>query len=111
MEALRATYAGADQRQSPRTDVYARIPLTMPDGRTATVTLVNISADGLLMRHEQRLDDDAIVTLSLPVIGKLKARAVWSLGGRSGVNFLESIQPRDYSALLRALGVKSAVRD
>lgn len=99
-----ASYVGVDQRHSPRTDVYARLPVTLPDGRTAMVTAVNISADGLLMRHEHRLEEGSTVTVSLPVIGKVKARTVWSLGGRSGVNFVDQIEMRDYVPLLRALG-------
>ena len=101
-----ATYVGVDQRQSPRTDVYARLPVTLPDGRTAMVTAVNISADGLLMRTEHLLAEGSIVTLALPVIGKVKARTVWSVGGRSGVNFVEQIEQRDYTPLLRALGAR-----
>lgn len=97
-------FVGMDQRHSPRTDVYARIPVTLPDGRTTTVTLVNISADGVLMRTDARIDEGAIVTISLPVIGKRQARGVWSLGGRSGVNFAETISATDYLPLLRALG-------
>lgn len=106
MTTAATTYTGVDQRQSPRTDVYARVPLTLADGRTSMVTVVNISADGLLMRHDNRIDDDDVVTISLPVIGKVKARCVWSLGGRSGINFIETIEVRDYLPLLRALGVQ-----
>lgn len=99
-------YVGVDQRQAPRSDVYARVPMTLPDGRQAIVTVVNISADGLLMRHDQRLEDNSLVQLSLPVLGRVAARSVWSLGGRSGVQFVESISMRDYSPLLRALGAR-----
>lgn len=103
-----SSYVGVDQRSSPRTDVYARIPVVLEDGRTATVTVVNISADGLLMRHDAKLPEDSMVTISLPVIGKVKGRAVWSLGGRSGVSFDEGIEMRDYNPMLRALGVAIA---
>lgn len=106
MSSYSASYVGLDQRASPRTDVYARLPVVLPDGRSATVTLVNISADGLLMRHDQKIDDGAMVTVSLPVIGKVKAIAIWSLGGRSGVNFLQTIAIDDYNHLLRALGAR-----
>lgn len=101
-----ASYIGVDQRQSPRSDVYARLPVMLPDGRTAMVTAVNISADGLLMRHEHRLEEGSIVTISLPVIGKVKGQTVWSLGGRSGVNFMQTIEMRDYVPLLRAMGAQ-----
>lgn len=99
-------YVGVDQRQAPRTDVYARIPVTLPDGRQVIVTVVNISADGLLMRHDQKLEDGSIVYLSLPVLGKVAAQSIWSLGGRSGVQFLDSISLRDYAPLLRAFGAR-----
>lgn len=108
MASYSASYVGLDQRASPRTDVYARLPVILPDGRSATVTLVNISADGLLMRHDQQISDGAMLTISLPVIGKIKAIAIWSLGGRSGVNFLETIRVEDYAHLLRALGARTA---
>jgi hypothetical protein len=103
-----SSYVGVDQRSAPRTDVYARIPVVLEDGRTATVTVVNISADGLLMRHETKLAEGSLIAVSLPVIGKIKARAIWSLGGRSGISFLEAIEMRDYNPLLRALGAAIA---
>ena len=40
---------GKDQRVAPRTDVYARVALTLPDGVQTMVTIVNISADGAAM--------------------------------------------------------------
>jgi hypothetical protein len=101
-----ASYVGVDQRQSPRTDVYARVPVMLPDGRMVTVTVVNISADGLLMRCEHVLAIDSICTVTLPVIGRIKALTIWSIGGRSGVNFLQQIDARDYLPLLRALGAR-----
>lgn len=101
-----ASYRGIDQRASPRTDVYARLPMTLPDGRSVIVTLVNISADGMLVRHDNPLSDGDSITVSLPVIGKVKGRAVWTVGGRSGLQFDETIDARDYIPVLRAFGVK-----
>jgi hypothetical protein len=101
---LHASYVGADQRQAPRSDVYARVTVTLPDGRGAMVTIVNISADGLLMRFDGQIAEGAAVGMSLPVIGKIAGFAVWSVGGRTGVQFNESIAEHDYMPLLRALG-------
>ena len=106
MASYNASYVGVDQRASPRTDVYARLPMILPDGRSTTVTLVNISADGLLVRHDQTIVDGGIVSVSLPILGKVKAVAVWTIGGRSGVNFIETIRLEDYAVVLRALGVR-----
>jgi hypothetical protein len=106
MQTIVGTFAGSDQRTAPRTDVYARIPATLPDGRQVTVTLVNISADGMLFRFDGQVEADAVMHASLPVIGRIDGRTVWSLGGRTGINFIERIQEQDYVPLLRALGVK-----
>lgn len=107
MHTVIGSYAGADSRTAPRSDVYARIPAALPDGRQATVTLVNISADGLLMRHDGQLAVDASMTVSLPIIGRVDARTIWSIGGRTGIQFNERIIESDYLPLIRALGVKA----
>lgn len=106
MQPVIGSYSGVDQRTAPRTDVYARIPATLPDGRIATVTLVNISADGLLFRHDGQLPQDAPIQLTLPVLGRIHGRTIWSLGGRTGVQFDATIAENDYLPLLRALGVR-----
>jgi hypothetical protein len=106
MQSIVGSYAGADQRTAPRTDVYARVPATLPDGRQAIVTLVNISADGMLFRFDGQIEADAVMHMALPVIGRVEGRTVWSLGGRTGVNFSQRIEEGDYTPLLRALGVK-----
>ena len=99
-----ASYQGVDQRSCPRTDVYARVPLNLPDGQPAMVTIVNISADGALIRHEQTITDNGIVHFSMPILGKVAGRCIWSLGGRSGIQFLQGMPLSDYAPLLRALG-------
>ena len=106
-----AHFVGLDQRSSPRSDVYARLPITLPDGRGMIATLVNISADGALIRFEQALAENALVTLAFPIIGKVAAMAVWTIGGRSGLRFLNPIEERDYTALLKALGVRLTIDD
>ena len=98
-----ASYIGVDQRTSPRTDVYARLAASLPGGRSTMATLVNISADGLLIRHDQGLAPGDIVYLSMPVIGRVAAITIWSIGGRSGLNFCQTIREIDYVPLLRAL--------
>ncbi len=101
-------YVGLDQRATPRSDVYARVPVTLPDGRPVIVTAVNISSDGILIRHEPPIADGGVLTFSMPVIGKVRGFAVWSVGGRSGIRFDAAIGERDYQSLLKALGGKLA---
>ena len=106
MQHIIGSYAGADQRTAPRTDVYARIPATLPDGRQASVTLVNISADGLLMRFERGLEVGDLVIFKMPIVGRIAARVIWSLGGKTGVQFDRMIPVQDYLPLLKSLGVR-----
>jgi hypothetical protein len=106
MQSVVGSYHGADQRTAPRTDVYARIPATLPDGRQVSVTLVNISADGLLFRYEGQLAQDVTMHVALPVLGRVSGRTIWSLGGRTGLQFDTTLPENDYLPLLRALGVK-----
>ncbi len=100
-------YTGVDQRICPRSDVYARLPVTLPDGRSLIATVVNISADGLLIRHDGKVDENGNMTIALPVIGRTTARAVWALGGRVGAQFDRPIAQQDYDSVLRALGGRS----
>ena len=101
-----ACYIGVDMRSAPRTDVYAKIPVTLPDGRSIMATVVNISADGLLLRHDAQVEEGGLCLLSLPVIGKLRGTAAWSVGGRTGIRFNEAIEERDYLPILRAMGAR-----
>ncbi len=101
-----ASYIGVDKRTSPRTDIYASIHTVLADGRAVMMTLVNISADGVLVRHSEPVADGDIVQMSFPVIGKLGGIAIWSIGGRSGIIFNQTIELGDYEAMLRALGVR-----
>lgn len=103
-----AHYVGVDQRAAPRTDIYARVSVTMPDGRTVMVTMVNISADGVLIRHDQMLNEREMVHIQMPVIGKVRGACIWSVGGRSGIHFPESIAQNDYAPLLQALGARQS---
>ncbi len=101
-----ANYVGVDQRVSPRTDVYSRVAVTLPDARMVMATIVNISADGLLLRYDATLAIGEMCHLSLPVLGKTPATVIWSVGGRTGLNFIEQVEERDYMPLLRALGAR-----
>jgi hypothetical protein len=103
----RATYTGLDQRIAPRSDIYCRLPFIMTDGRQEIGTCVNISADGLLMRFERGLDVGDMVIFKMPVVGRIAARVIWSLGGKTGVQFDRMIAVHDYLPLLKALGVRT----
>lgn len=104
----RSGYMGVDQRVAPRTDCYARLPITTSDYRQHMTTMVNISADGALLRFDSKLHDGDHISIKFPIIGVTKAYVAWSVGGQTGVQFDESIAPHDYLPLLKAFGVKPA---
>src|SRR3546814_5503681 len=83
----KANYVGLDQRLSPRSDVYCRLPFVLPDGRQEMCTCVNISADGLLMRYGRGLEPGDLVIFRMPIVGRITAKVIWSLGGKAGVQF------------------------
>lgn len=105
-----ASYRTLDQRTAPRTDCYARIPVTMPDLLQQILTLVNISADGALFRTDRKLDEGDLLSIKFPIIGSMDAHVAWSAGGQTGVQFEYSIRPQDYIPLLKAMGVNPAAQ-
>jgi hypothetical protein len=100
----KAHYSGIDQRLAPRSDVYCRVSFILPDGRQEMCTIVNISADGLLMRYERGLEIGDLAIFKMPIIGRIAGRTVWSLGGKTGVQFDKMIPVSDYMSMLNALG-------
>lgn len=104
----RSGYVGVDQRVAPRSDCYCRLPVTMPDLLQKLVTVVNISADGLLYWCDRNLETDDHVILKLPVLGQVSAYVAWSMAGKTGVQFDEAIAPHDYLPLLKAMGARPA---
>ena len=104
IDTSKAHYVGLDQRIAPRSDVYARLPFVMPDGQQEMCTCVNISADGLLMRFERGLEIGDLIVFRMPIIGRIAAKVVWSLAGKTGVQFETSIAADDYLPMIRAMG-------
>jgi hypothetical protein len=81
----------------------------LPDGRQEMCTCVNISADGLLMRFERGLEPGDLVVYRMPIIGRVAAKVIWSLGGKAGVQFEKSIAAEDYLPMIRAMGARGDV--
>ncbi len=102
-----ASFTGLDQRVAPRSNIYCRLPMVMPDGRQEMGTCVNISADGILVRTESRIETGDMVIVKMPVIGRIAARAIWTVAGKIGLQFDRMIPVEDYLPLLKALGVSA----
>jgi PilZ domain len=98
------TYQGFDTRIAPRTDIYARVPMTLPDGRQITVTILNISADGFLCHCAEKFALGDSVTLKAPVIGPVSGNIIWVHHTSVGIQFQNMIPVQDYLPLLKAMG-------
>ena len=109
IDTSKANYVGLDQRLAPRSDVYCRLPFVMPDGRQDMCTCVNISADGLLMRFERGLEIGDVVVFRMPIVGRIAAHVIWSLAGKTGVQFEKMIAVEDYLPMIRAMGARAEV--
>jgi hypothetical protein len=90
------------QRRVPRDEVALPTRMTDSDGRSADILLVNISPLGFMARESGATPKGAIVKLSLPRLGDVEARIVWSLGGRVGAEFSKPIDAYAYAAMLNA---------
>ena len=105
----KAHYVGLDQRAATRSDVYCRLPVILPDGSQDMCTCVNISADGLLMRFERGLEIGDLVVFRMPIVGRIAAKVVWSIAGKTGVQFEKMIDVEDYLPMVRAMGARGDI--
>lgn len=90
------------QRRVPRDEVALPTRMIDSDGRSADVLLVNISPLGFMARENGATAKGAVVKLTLPRLGDVEARIVWSLGGRVGAEFVKPIDAYAYAAMLNA---------
>lgn len=106
LDPAKVHYTGLDQRIAPRSDTYVRVPFIRSDGLNEICTVVNISADGLLMRYERVFEIGDVLLFKLPIVGRVGARVIWSMGGKTGVQFQSMIGVQDYLPMLKAMGVR-----
>jgi hypothetical protein len=86
-------------RRAAREIVSFRAALDGP-GVRASVLMVDISPLGFMSRTSAPLATGDLIAVNLPVVGARAARIVWSLGGRVGGEFSETIPPLAYSRML-----------
>lgn len=92
-----------DQRAEPREEVFYRTRARRPNGMTAALQIVNVSANGFMARTEEELEVGHKLYLKLPVVGAVTAEIRWSLGGRIGCQFDEMIGLVSYLDMLTEL--------
>jgi len=92
-----------DERSVGRDEVHYRARAVDADGQSLPLTIVNISALGMMARCEHDIKEGDWLTVTLPVIGSVAAQVRWSLGGRIGCELERMIELADYYALLAAM--------
>lgn len=92
-----------DNRASERDDVHHRARAYGPHGEPLTLLVVNISPLGLMARTTQEFAPGTRLRVALPALGTVVAEVRWTLGGRIGCQFAQSIDRASYYTLLAAL--------
>jgi len=100
---MTASAALRDERSAGRDEVHYRARAFGPDARQISITIVNISAMGLMARSDVPFATGDRLRIVLPVIGPVAAEVRWSLGGRIGCELDQAIGLSDYYELLAAL--------
>ena len=98
-----AGLARMDDRLAARDEVHHRARGTDASGRSLQLLVVNLSPHGLMARCEQAITDGDPVTITLPVVGPIRAKVIWALGGRFGCQFDQPVPLARYYELLSVL--------
>ncbi|OYY88978.1 MAG: pilus assembly protein PilZ [Sphingomonas sp. 28-66-16] len=101
--ATKASFAYLDDRATGRDEVHFRARAFGPDASPLSITIVNMSAMGLMARCEVDLLPGDRITIRVPVVGIISAEIRWSLGGRIGCELDRTIDLADYYELLAVM--------
>lgn len=96
-------YAGPNARSEPREEVFHRARAMRQDGAAMALTVVNLSPHGLMARCEEALGAGERFSVSLPIVGLVRAEVRWALGGRIGCQLDAAIPTHHYYELLARL--------
>ncbi len=90
-------------RRADRDEVFLRT--TMSHGRRSEIAgqLVNISAQGFMVRTLESFAADDRIRILLPLAGDVPATVAWALGGRLGCAFDTPFDEKLYRRLLAAI--------
>lgn len=65
--------------------------------------IVNISANGFMTEGEMPLAKGERIIVRFPVVGRIEAHLIWSLGGRSGFQMERVIKLQEFSQMIDAI--------
>jgi len=80
-----------------------RSRMTLADRRQFSMTVVNISPSGLMLRSDAPVSAGEWIKVLLPDVGEVDAAVRWALGGRLGCALDRPIPPTSYYAVLSAM--------
>lgn len=92
-----------DNRAVDRDEVHYHARAFGPNGERLTLLVVNISPLGLMARCSQEFAAGQRLRITLPSVGTVTAEARWSLGGRTGCQFMQTIDRAAYYLMLAAM--------
>lgn len=92
-----------DDRAEPRDEVHHRSRAILADRRSVPVLIVNLSAQGLMIRSDALVSVGEWLRIQLPVIGEVQVAVRWALGGRIGCQLERPIAANRYHAVLGAM--------
>lgn len=92
-----------DDRAVPRDEVHHRSRAILADRRSVPVLIVNLSAQGLMIRSDAPVSVGEWLRIPLPVVGEVQVAVRWALGGRIGCQLERPIAANRYHAVLGAM--------
>lgn len=92
--------SGPEARAEPRDEVLYRARAMRRDGTTVPVTIVNLSPNGLMARCDEMPGAGERLTVTLPIVGLVRAEVRWALAGRIGCQLDAAIPTTSYYELL-----------
>jgi len=98
-----AKLAVIEQRRATR---YAIDHVTIAEHRhlgDIKVHIVNISANGFMTEGEMPLAKGERIIVRFPVVGRIEAHLIWSLGGRAGFQMERVIRFNEFTQLIDAI--------
>ena len=99
---VKASSRRRDMRELERDEVDFCAAMRRPGGGRLDARVVNISSRGFMVRIDGIFQEGEPVLIDLPVVGEVRAKVAWALGGRMGAQLAAPIGPEDY---LRVLAV------
>lgn len=98
-----AKLAVIEQRRAARHTVHHPIIAEHRHLGDIKTHIVNISANGFMTEGEMPLAKGERIIVRLPIIGRIEAHMIWSLGGRSGFQLERVVKLEQFAEMVDAI--------